>query len=345
MKSSTLNSRERPVFKRNFIDEFLELVDRDFAVIMFTLFFFGFYMLGLIMEIPPIEVDIIDNADFERFANVQAPPKTEPEPEVEEVAPEKKIILETPKDGINDAAQSRKALGEGGRVGDKKSSIANTKGSSRKSIDKKIAVSTGIMGVLSSGSARFDRVFGGGGLGAGLDKNLGSVAGLTGVDQFGSGGLSVKGFGTGGDGNALDIGGLNTRGKGGNPGSKYGMETASVIKKKPSDLTTGGNGAVIMGALDRSVIDSYIRRNLAKIKWCYEKELAKNEGINGRIVINFTITGNGSVSTSKVHRTTMGNDSVENCIASTVRQIRFPSPKGGGIVVVTYPFVFKKTES
>lgn len=344
MKSLIIND-ETIIFERHYLDEFVELIDRDFALIFVTILVIGYYLLNMLVEVPPIEVDFIDNDRFIRISQELAKLPEKNEPEVEKIVPEKMIKLEKKIDGLADAAQSRKALGDEGRVGDKKSSIANTKGSSRKGLDAKIAQSTGIMGALKMGAKNFDRIFGGGGVGAGLEKNLGSIAGLEGFDQFGSGGLSVKGFATGGGGNALDIGGFGTRGKGGNPKSKYGMVAAGGLERKIGTLTTGGNAAVIMGALDRSVIDSYIKRNLAKIRWCYEKELAKNDNIGGRIVINFTITGTGSVSTSKVHRTTMGNNNVEDCIASTVRQIRFPSPKGGGIVVVTYPFVFKKTES
>jgi len=34
-------------------------------------------------------------------------------------------------------------------------------------------------------------------------------------------------------------------------------------------------------------------------------------------------------------------EEVEDCVAKTIKRIVFPSPKGGGIVVVTYPFIFK----
>jgi hypothetical protein len=194
------------------------------------------------------------------------------------------------------------------------------------------------------GAAVFDKVFGGGGIGAGLEKNLGSVTGLSGVDQFGSGGLSVRGYGTGGGGNALTIGGIGTRGRGGNPSSKYGMASAGQFRKGQSKISTGGMGAVIMGALKRSVIDSYIRRNLAKVRWCYEKELAKKPTLFGRIAIEFTISKSGAVSKSNVKRTTMGNAAVEKCVARQIKKIRFPKPLGGGIVVVNYPFVFKNSE-
>jgi hypothetical protein len=37
----------------------------------------------------------------------------------------------------------------------------------------------------------------------------------------------------------------------------------------------------------------------------------------------------------------MNNVPAEQCIAAAVRRWEFPKPQGGGIVVVTYPFVLK----
>lgn len=342
MKNFKEKTEEKVVYKRRFLEEIMELIDPDFAMILLAVFILGFGGIHFLYEVPPIEVDIFENDEGGRFVNQIFDPVEEPE--VEEIVPEKQIILEKNIDGIADAATSRKSLGDEGRVGKKESKIANSAGSSRKAIDEKVAQSSGIMGVLSSGAASFDKIFGGGGLGAGLEKNLGSVTGLSGVDQFGSGGLSVRGFGTGGGGNALTIGGMNSRGRGGDPSSKYGMASAGRFKKGRSAISAGGGQAVVMGALERSVIDSYIRRNLAKVRWCYEKELAKIPTLFGRIAIEFTIAKSGAVSRSKVKRSTMGNPSVEKCVASQIKKIRFPKPKGGGIVIVSYPFVFKNSE-
>jgi hypothetical protein len=37
----------------------------------------------------------------------------------------------------------------------------------------------------------------------------------------------------------------------------------------------------------------------------------------------------------------MNNPNVEQCIAQAVRRWEFPKPQGGGIVIVSYPFVLK----
>ena len=50
---------------------------------------------------------------------------------------------------------------------------------------------------------------------------------------------------------------------------------------------------------------------------------------------------NGSVSSAKTNATSMNNPIVENCICQRFMRFKFPQPKGGGIVIVTYPFVFK----
>ena len=207
----------------------------------------------------------------------------------EEVEEEKKVKLEKPKEGR----------------------YADSQGSSRRSLDAKVAQSSGIMGAISEG-----KVFGGGGLGAGMYKNLGSVSG---IDQFGNGGLGTRGFGS---------------------SAKYGMASGKVSRKGRSKIKAGGGQAVIMGAMDRNVVDAYIRRNLAKIRWCYEKQLQHDPKLFGKATISFTISKTGEVSSSKVKRTTLGNEKVESCVARQVKKIRFPKPKGGGIVIANYPFTF-----
>jgi hypothetical protein len=44
---------------------------------------------------------------------------------------------------------------------------------------------------------------------------------------------------------------------------------------------------------------------------------------------------------SKVGSSTLKNAKVETCIAQAVRRWLFPKPKGGGIVIVSYPFVLR----
>lgn len=97
----------------------------------------------------------------------------------------------------------------------------------------------------------------------------------------------------------------------------------------------------VRGALDRKVIRRVVGQHLAQIKRCYERGLAANPALAGSAVVRFTIAGDGAVVASTVQQSTLGNATVEQCIAAAVRRWRFPAPSGGGIVDVSYPFVLR----
>ena len=68
--------------------------------------------------------------------------------------------------------------------------------------------------------------------------------------------------------------------------------------------------------------------------------LTKNPNLGGKVTIKFVIAKDGSVSKASVKSSTMGNKSVEGCITGRFMRFKFPEPKGGGIVIVSYPFIF-----
>src|ERR1044071_4709925 len=66
----------------------------------------------------------------------------------------------------------------------------------------------------------------------------------------------------------------------------------------------GGRGAVPSvsigqpthsGDLDKAIIRRYIKRNIQKIQYCYEKELLAAPKLSGTVQTQFLITGNGNV--------------------------------------------------
>lgn len=101
--------------------------------------------------------------------------------------------------------------------------------------------------------------------------------------------------------------------------------------------------AEVEGGLDRSVIAEYIQRQLGHILNCYERQLSAHPELHGKISVNFTISSTGQVVTQKIVETEMKNQPTESCMLSKVAQWKFPEPKGGTKVVVTYPFMFKST--
>ncbi|MFN8945722.1 MAG: AgmX/PglI C-terminal domain-containing protein [Pseudobdellovibrionaceae bacterium] len=99
----------------------------------------------------------------------------------------------------------------------------------------------------------------------------------------------------------------------------------------------------VAGGLDRDVIAQYIKSQLGYILYCYERQLSAKPSLQGKVSVKFTIGGDGQVNTQKVSDTTMGDPTVEGCMLSKIAKWKFPSPKGGTQVNVTYPFLFKST--
>jgi TonB family protein len=79
-----------------------------------------------------------------------------------------------------------------------------------------------------------------------------------------------------------------------------------------------------------------------EVKYCYEKELVRDNKLAGRVVVKFFIGNQGTVTASAIESSTVRESNVEQCIAGAVRRWEFPRPQGGP-VSVSYPFVLKST--
>lgn len=107
---------------------------------------------------------------------------------------------------------------------------------------------------------------------------------------------------------------------------------------RPPLVRTGA--ATATGDLDKNIIRRYIRRKLSHIRHCYERELLVSPTLEGKVVATFTIDSQGIVIDAKTEGM---NEKVCTCITEAVKTIQFPKPKGG-VVNVSYPFVFKTAE-
>jgi FHA domain len=203
-----------------------------------------------------------------------------------------------------------------------------------------------MMSKLFGGSGGLSTVMGPNGLGGELKSAMGNMFGAAAGDANGLGGLGLRGSGSGGGGigDSIGIGGIGTKGRGGGTGG-YGSGVGSLSGKKSVDPTISSDDATVMGSLDKELIRQVIRRNAGQIRYCYENLLAQFPKLGGKVSIKFIITATGSVSTSQVAGSDAGNRQLESCVAGRVQTFLFPKPKGGGVVVVTYPFIFKQSGS
>jgi len=160
---------------------------------------------------------------------------------------------------------------------------------------------------------------------------------------FGSGGLGLRGSGLGGGGMAEGIGGLGTKGMGSGR-SGYGSGGGMFGRKAAGTIATVGGDPMVMGALDKSIIDREIKRHMNGIRYCYQRELQKNPKLAGKVVQRFAIAKDGSVAAAYTKASSLANKTAESCIEGRIKRIRFPAPSGGGLVVVNYPFLFSSGE-
>lgn len=176
-----------------------------------------------------------------------------------------------------------------------------------------------------------------------LQAALGGITGSKVGDSYGSGGMGLRGGGPGGGGQGIGTmgtGSIGTRGRGSGEAG-YGTGEGGLGKKSDRDITMTQGTPDVSGSLDPEIIRRVVRENSAAIRYCYEKELQSTPGLAGKIAVKWTISPQGRVTTATVVETLMKNRNVENCLASRVRNFVFPEPKGGGNVVVTFPFVFR----
>ncbi|MFZ5786224.1 MAG: TonB family protein, partial [Acidobacteriota bacterium] len=213
---------------------------------------------------------------------------------------------------------------------------------------KEYAASAGILSVLRSAAPTSP--FGqDSALGNDPENALGALMGNQIGDNFGYGGLGLRGTGRGGGGTGegtIGLGNLATigHGGGGGSGSGYGRGAGGLRGRRASvpEIRTGT--AAVRGSLSKEVIRRYIRRNINQIRFCYEQQLARRPDLSGRVAIQFVISPSGAVSSASVAGSTLGEPAVEQCVARAVERIAFPQPEGGGVVIVTYPFMFQSAE-
>jgi TonB family protein len=103
--------------------------------------------------------------------------------------------------------------------------------------------------------------------------------------------------------------------------------------------------AQVRGSLDKEIIRRVIRLHMNEVKYCYEMELTRKSGLEGRVTVRFVVAALGQVLSSVVQSSTLNNPRVEKCVADAVHRWEFPKPVGGGIVIVSYPFNFVSASS
>jgi len=160
---------------------------------------------------------------------------------------------------------------------------------------------------------------------------------------FGNG---PSGFGPGGGGNdqnSVWSGAYHTIGTGLGTGSGYGVcdgcrgGMRGRVAKAPIVVTSEPHTTCTTADCDVSIIKRYIKRNLAKITYCYERQLLATPGLSGTVDTLFTVMPNGHVVESKASGV---DPRVSSCVADVIANIQFP--RFAAPFQVKYPFIMHR---
>lgn len=80
---------------------------------------------------------------------------------------------------------------------------------------------------------------------------------------------------------------------------------------------------------------------LIQIEDCYQDELTRDPALEGKMVVKYTISKDGTVRSASIKTTTMNNSNVEECVVGRFLRMQCPKPAVGSIVIVSHPFLFR----
>lgn len=121
-------------------------------------------------------------------------------------------------------------------------------------------------------------------------------------------------------------------------GGEAPVASASGLGRSPVQIQPAA--VVYEGALTRDEIQSVIDRYLSQIKFCYEREVQKDPELAGKLLARWVISPEGDAKERGALQNTLRNAQVEQCVLRVIGRMVFPKPRGGGVVTVSYPFVF-----
>jgi len=124
-------------------------------------------------------------------------------------------------------------------------------------------------------------------------------------------------------------------------------EAAPAIPEPAAPAPAGSIGGepilpdvVVIGGISAKSVSDTIDAGMTGIAPCYTGQLAANADLAGKVLVRFIITGDGTVSRSRIKSTSLRHEPTETCVNDAVTKLVFPKLQSGKTAIVVYPFVF-----
>jgi len=120
-----------------------------------------------------------------------------------------------------------------------------------------------------------------------------------------------------------------------------GVNKLSVSTPVGPDYDAGSQGVT---STYMQITRKIVRAHLNEIKHCYDIGLKQDPELAGRVVVTFTIAGDGTVKSAQIASSDLSNATVTECMLARVERWKFAKPRDGAEVVVNYPFILRTDE-
>ena len=113
------------------------------------------------------------------------------------------------------------------------------------------------------------------------------------------------------------------------------------IKKQEFDFIS------TLGGLTKEAIDSTVKSHSQELEECYNQAKERNENVNGKIALSWTVVFSGSVKDAKIIENKTGDSLLPKCFISKLNTWKFPliiTPtlsKDFSAIIDYYPFTLK----
>ncbi len=295
-------------------------MDRTFAGILTGSFLLhSMTMLAVTTRnVPPSEPGMEEIPD--RFAKI--------------LMPEKPVEDEKPKEEEKAAVEDEKPVEEAKKEDKKKeepkpvATEAEHKAAVQKAVQSKGLVK--ILGAVGSGgnSALANVFAAGAGFSGDIDSAIAGAGGGIAVASDGSEGPRGSGSAS-----ASSIGAIGTSGA-----SKVALKEKGDVAIR-GGVTSDGEAEVDSATVDKDALGKFIKGRMKSLVSCYERELKRNPGLRGKLVVRFTIGTRGQVTEVEVTQNGLGDDEVGSCVARLIKTWHTPFTPDAD-ATVEFPFVF-----
>lgn len=106
------------------------------------------------------------------------------------------------------------------------------------------------------------------------------------------------------------------------------------------------DGGIRVGSGNLSIeeLRDVIQAARPAIRRCFDARRGSKDAY-GKLLVRFVIGADGVVSAAERHDlSTLSDAPVSDCVLAVVKRLKFPPPRGGGTVSVTYPFFFERAD-